>query len=306
MALVTPRLPIITVTYSPGRHLDAFVDSIPGATGRETLVVCADNGSTDGVPERIAAERENVEFLPTGGNLGYGTAINRAAQWLRSGPSEALPAGSVDEDWLLVVNPDVEFAPGSIDALLAAAERHPQAGAFGPQISERDGNIYPSARAVPVLSTGIGHALFGAVWPGNPWTGKYRQGAVMDAERTAGWLSGSCLLLRREAFDAIGGFDERYFMYFEDTDLGDRLGRSGWDNVYVPAAVIHHDQGHAAGAVPEKMLPAHHASAYRFQADRLRGPALAPVRLALRLGLAVRERLAVRAARRASATDSPK
>lgn len=295
---------MITVTYSPGRHLGEFLDSIPRATSRDTLVVCADNGSTDGVPERAAEERRDVVFLPTGGNLGYGTAINRAATWLsgadaRRAAAEAEGAALLDPEWLLVVNPDVEFGPGSIDALLDAGRRHRRAAALGPRIVERDGSTYPSARAVPRLGTGVGHALFGAVWPGNPWSARYRQGAVMDVERTAGWLSGSCLLLRREAFDSVGGFDERYFMYFEDTDLGDRLARAGWDNVYVPDAVIHHDQGHAAGAVPEKMLPAHHASAYRFQADRHRGVLRAPLRGALWLGLRLRERLALRAARRA-------
>lgn len=292
---VTPRLAVITVTYSPGKHLEALIESIGGATARETLIICADNGSTDGAPQQAAAEHDHVEFLPTGGNLGYGTAINRAYEWIRS---PATGAG-LDPDWILVVNPDVEFGLGSIDTLYDAGQRRPRGGTFGPRIVENDGSTYPSARAAPRLRTGIGHALFGTVWPGNPWTAEYRQGEQMDTERTAGWLSGSCLLIRREAFEAVGGFDERYFMYFEDTDLGDRLRREGWDNVYVPGAVIHHDQGHAANSVPEKMLPAHHESAYRFQADRHRGPVFAPLRWSLWLGLRVRQQVAVRVARRA-------
>ncbi|SLJ82283.1 Putative dTDP-rhamnosyltransferase [Mycobacteroides abscessus subsp. abscessus] len=88
--------------------------------------------------------------------------------------------------------------------------------------------------------------------------------------------------MRRAAFDSIDGFDSRYFMYMEDVDFG---------------------KGHAAGRHPERMLPAHHASAYRFQADRHPHWWQAPLRLALRAGLAIRSRLAVRSALRQQARE---
>lgn len=88
-------------------------------------------------------------------------------------------------------------------------------------------------------------------------------------------------------------------MYMEDIDLGDRLARAGWQNVYVPSSVIHHDRGHAAKAVPEFTLRAHHRSAYLFQADRHPHAWQAPIRWALRAGLELRCRLAIRSARRA-------
>ena len=110
---------------------------------------------------------------------------------------------------------------------------------LGPLIETADGDIYPSARALPSLGRGIGHALCGWWWPANPWTAAYRRERGAPAEGAVGWLSGSCLLLRRKAFDAVGGFDPAYFMYFEDVDLGDRLGRAGWQNVYVPGRAGH-------------------------------------------------------------------
>ena len=290
---MTTRLPVVTVTYSPGDHLRALIGSLPAATTRHVGLVMADNGSTDGAPEAAAAEHRFVEFLPTGGNLGYGTAINRAVTEISGRPDD------FDQRYVLVVNPDVSFEPGSIDALLAAAERWPRGAAFGPRIAEADGSVYPSARAVPRLRAGIGHAVLGPIWPGNPWTARYLDDDDMESERAAGWLSGSCLLLRRDAFDAVGGFDERYFMYLEDVDLGDRLGRVGWQNVYVPSSVIRHDQGHAARAVPEFTLRAHHRSAYLFQADRHPQTWQAPIRWALRAGLELRCRLAIRSAERA-------
>ena len=87
-------------------------------------------------------------------------------------------------------------------------------------------------------------------------------------ERPVGWLSGSCLLVRRAAFEQINGFDERYFMYMEDVDLGDRMGKAGWQNVYVPSAEMLHDKGHATGRDPANNLAAHHRSTYIYLADR--------------------------------------
>ncbi|MFB9904764.1 glycosyltransferase family 2 protein [Allokutzneria oryzae] len=281
------ELGVVTVTYSPGDTLGRFLDTLVKATSRDVTVVLADNGSTDGVPEAAAAERENVEFLPTGGNLGYGGGANRGVA--------ALP-DSVG--WIVVANPDLEWGPGSLDELIAAAERWPRGGAFGPLIREPNGEVYPSARLLPELGRGIGHALFSKIWAGNPWTRQYRQEDKTVRERTAGWLSGSCLLMRREAFDSVAGFDPRYFMFFEDVDLGDRLTRKGWQNVYVPSAEVVHIGGVSTAKVKPKMLAAHHDSAYRYLADRHPGPAWAPVRLAIKAGLALRLKLEVRGAQR--------
>jgi N-acetylglucosaminyl-diphospho-decaprenol L-rhamnosyltransferase len=281
------QLAVVVVTYSPGRTLESFLDSLTKATTRPYSVVLADNGSTDGAPERAEADRAEVRLVRTGGNLGYGGGANRGA-------------GSVGPEygWLVVANPDLEWQPGALDELLAAAERTPRAGALGPLVRDPDGTVYPSARLLPSLGRGIGHALLGTVWPANPWTRAYRQSEAEVGERDAGWLSGSCLLLRRAAFESVGGFDERYFMYFEDVDLGDRLARAGWRNRYVPSAEVVHAGGHSTtrAEVSARMLTAHHRSAYRYLADRHRGPLWAPLRAVLWAGLRVRCALAVRKA----------
>jgi N-acetylglucosaminyl-diphospho-decaprenol L-rhamnosyltransferase len=274
---------VVTVTYSPGETLDGFLDTLATATERPVRVVLADNGSTDGAPERAAEQRPEVTLLRTGENLGYGGGANR-------GVAE-LPA---DVGWVVVANPDIQWGAGSLDTLLAAAERWPRGGAFGPLIREPSGAVYPSARLLPSLGGGIGHAVLGRLWPDNPWTRSYRQSDTEVAERTAGWLSGSCLLLRREAFDSVDGFDSRYFMYFEDVDLGDRLGRAGWLNVYVPGADVVHIGGHATARASARMLAAHHRSAYQYLADRHRGPQWIPVLAAIKLGLQLRLRLETR------------
>ncbi|MEU6643751.1 glycosyltransferase family 2 protein [Saccharomonospora sp. NPDC046836] len=275
---------VVTVTYSPGETLERFLDTLDKATDRDVHVVLADNGSVDGAPEK-AAERANVQLVSTGANLGYGAAVNRGVAELGD-----------DIGWVVIANPDLEWDPGSLDTLLDAAKRWPRGGAFGPLIREPDGTVYPSARLLPSLGRGIGHALFGKVWPGNPWTRAYRQEKAQPAERTAEWLSGSCQLVRRAAFDSVDGFDPRYFMYFEDVDLGDRLGKAGWLNVYIPSAGVMHIGGQATSKASARMLAAHHDSAYRYLADRHRGLLWKPALAVIRIGLAVRLRLETRRA----------
>ena len=268
-------LRIVAVTYSPGPALDAFLESLGPATSRPVEVVLADNGSTDGEPERAAAQRPEVRVLPTGGNVGYGAAVNIALADLREG-------------YAVVANPDVRFEPGAIDRLLEAASRWPRAATVGPVIRTPEGELYPSARDLPELGTGIGHALLGWVWPGNPWTARYRREREEPRERPAGWLSGSCLLVDLEAFWSVGGFDPGYFMYFEDVDLAERLGRRGWLHVYTPSAVVVHEGGHATRREPHRMQRVHHTSALRYLSRRYPGRRNAPLRLALRTGLGAR------------------
>ncbi|MCW1959987.1 MAG: glycosyltransferase family 2 protein [Mycobacterium sp.] len=281
---------VVTVTYSSGTHLDRFLSSLTVATDRPVRVIIADNGSIDGAPEEAVQRYPGTRLLRTGGNLGYGTAVNRAVA--------TVPADGEGNEFVLVANPDVVWSPGSIDCMLEAAGRWPQAGAVGPLIRDPDGAVYPSARHLPSLIRGGMHAVVGFVWKNNPWTRSYRQEHLEPSERPVGWLSGSCLLLRRKAFDAIGGFDERYFMYMEDVDLGDRLGRAGWLNVYVPGAEILHDKGHSTGRNPSRNLRAHHDSTYIYLSDRHNGWWQAPLRWTMKGALRARARAAVRKSRR--------
>jgi len=284
---VTDELVVVTVTYSPGPHLDRFLATLAHATERPVTVIMADNGSTDGAPEEAVTRYPNARLLRTGGNLGYGTAVNRAV-------ADITP----ESEFVVVANPDVQWGAGCIDVLLEAAGRWPRAGALGPLIHDPDGSIYPSARHLPSLIRGGMHAVVGPFWKSNPWTAEYRQERLEPSERPVGWLSGSCLLLRRAAFDEVSGFDERYFMYMEDVDLGDRLGKAGWQNVYVPSAEILHDKGHATGRDPARNLAAHHTSTYTFLADRHPRRWQAPLRWTIRVALAARAGLVVRNSRR--------
>ena len=283
-------LRVVVVTFSPGDSLAPFLQTLALASellpseflSSEFLpyeVVLADNGSTDGVPE--AAVGPGVRLLRTGGNVGYGHAAN-------------LGAAGFEGEWIVVANPDVTWSPRALAELLAAAERWPTAGCLGPAIRTADGQLYPSARVFPSLGRGIGHALLGWWWPANPWTRSYRAEAGAPVEGPTGWLSGSCMLLRREAFEAVGGFDPTYFMYCEDMDLCRRLVEAGWSSVYVPSAVITHEGGHTTRRFAGPMLREHHRSLYRYLSRQYSGPALAPVRAVLGVGLVLRYLVASR------------
>ncbi|HVF20093.1 MAG TPA: glycosyltransferase family 2 protein, partial [Mycobacteriales bacterium] len=178
----SPSLGLVVVTWQPGEDLDRFLDSLAAAVDPVPPVVVADNGSTDGALER-AAGRAGVTVVRTGGNLGYGGAANVGVR-------------ATDSDLVVVANPDILWHQESLAELVAAAERWPTAAALGPAILTPAGDLYPSARSFPSLSRGIGHALLGWWWPRNRFTQSYRRERREPVEATAGWLSGSCLLLR--------------------------------------------------------------------------------------------------------------
>lgn len=277
-----PRVRVVTVAFNPGEELEHFAESLRSASSAPVTLVIVDNGTETAVVDDVAA-RHGAEVVRPGTNLGYGAAANLGA---RRG----------EEPWVVVANPDIVWHPGALDELLAAADRNPRAGSLGPRILNTDGTVYPSARAVPSLTQGAGHALFVKIWPGNPWTRAYRQGQeeMLLTEHAVGWLSGACLLLRREALAPLGGFDERYFMFFEDVDLGDRLGRAGWHNVYVPTAQVVHDQGASWRHRPAPMVRAHHQSAETYLLRRYSAWYLAPLRWLISLGLRVRAWVEIR------------
>ncbi len=282
----TPVVRVVCVVYHPGDELVRFAETLATASRNPVELVVVDNG-TDHSVARAVVERAGGRLVVPGTNVGYGTAANRGAEGART-------------PWVVVANSDLEWTPGSLDRLVAAGEEQPSAGALGPMLVNTDGTTYPSARALPSLRQGAGHALFARVWPGNPWTRAYhaRQESTGGHLRDAGWLSGACLLLRREAFEQVGGFDESYFMFFEDVDLGERLGRAGWENLYVPDVQVTHVGGTSWRERPAPMIRAHHASAIQYLERRYGHWYQAPVRAALRTGLRVRERLQLRDAER--------
>jgi N-acetylglucosaminyl-diphospho-decaprenol L-rhamnosyltransferase len=272
---------VVTVSYGSEKVLAGFLDSIPAATTDSAYVVVTDNLPSHGSAVKAMATRAGAHYAAMGSNLGYGAAMNAGVALLP-------PAIS----WVLLSNPDVTLEAGTIDELVRVAETDERIAAVGPALLTADGDVYPSARAVPSLRTGVGHALFVNLWVENPWTRAYRNDfATQPVERDAGWLSGACILVRRSAFEGVGGFDPGYFMYFEDVDLGYRFGKAGYRNVYAPSAVATHSGAHSTTTESARMITAHHDSARRFLNRKYSGAWLWPVRVTLTIGLHLRSAL---------------
>jgi len=276
---VEPSLAVVVVSYQSTDVLAEFLTSLEKSSVVPSQVVIVDNS-----PEVMAIPGSKtlpeISVIHRSDNPGYGSAVNIGVK--------SLP---VECEWVVICNPDIVVHPDTLESLLSVARSTPEAAALGPAISNEDGSLYHSARALPTLGVGIGHALLAIVWPTNPWTIAYRGDYRSENVRESGWLSGSCQLMRREAFNTVSGFDDGYFMFFEDVDLGWRLGEAGYRNLYAPQARATHLGGHSTKQSHQAMIRAHHNSAMRFITKRYPGPIWWPLRALIGLGLSVRERI---------------
>lgn len=268
---------IITVSYNSSAQLTDFLASAVKSVASPSQITVVDNNSADiAVTEKLTMKL-GVNLLKLAKNVGYGSAVNKA-----------VPDLNQHLTTLLVCNPDSELNPQTVKALRKAVH-DTTVGVAGPRIYNEDGSVYPSARSIPSIRNGVGHALFANIWLSNPWTKNYLSEAHLQKKTVpTGWVSGACLALKRDLFAQVGGFDDHYFMYFEDVDLGYRLGKMGYTNLYVPEVSITHIGGESTKAIKKTMLRIHHESAMRFIQVKYKGILWAPVRGVIRIGLALR------------------
>lgn len=276
---VDPSLAVVVVSYQSTEVLSTFLASLEKSSVVPSEVVIVDN-SPDVMKSPQSKTLPKIAVIHRPDNPGYGSAVNIGVDSL----GETI-------EWVVICNPDIVVHPDTLHALLDVASSQPSAGALGPAIFNEDGSLYPSARALPTLGVGIGHALLGIVWPTNPWTIAYRGDYRSENVRESGWLSGSFQLVKRDAFARAKGFDGGYFMFFEDVDLGWRLGEEGYRNLYVPQARATHLGGHSTKQSHQAMIRAHHDSAMRFITKRYPGALWWPLRALIGLGLSLRERI---------------
>jgi N-acetylglucosaminyl-diphospho-decaprenol L-rhamnosyltransferase len=250
--LDTSDLAVVVVNMNGGDEVVGCVRSVYESAGDlQMTVALVDNDSHDGSDRAVANAFPEVRIIKNRSNRGFPAAAN---QGMRETSSE----------FILLINPDAEVAAGTLEGFLKVASDHPRAGAIGALTRNPDGSIYPSARRVPSLPLGLAHTLLGHVWPGNPWTRRYRM-ATWDrtTERPVDWVSGSSMLLRRAALDQVGIFDEGFFMYVEDMDLCTRLRAAGWEVWFSPQLEIVHIGG-TATAGKRRMTLEHSRSIYRY------------------------------------------
>ena len=251
----------VVVDYNVGSVLHGCIASLQAEGVTEIVVV--ENGDPGSAAEALGELAGQVRIIVPGENLGFGAGVNRGVAAL---------SGQADE--IIVANPDTEVHHGAISALVAALGDHPGWAIVGPTVVTVEGERYPSVRRFPSPLVATGHALLGRVSPNNPFTRRYRS----TSQRSDGgvdWVSGSFFVIRRSAFERLGGFDEAYFMFAEDMDLCWRAHRDGFGVGVAPVAVVTHVEGVSRRAHPYRMLVAHHRSAFRFAVATTQGPSRA-------------------------------
>ena len=221
------QITVAIVSWNTRDLLRECLASMPASVD----VWVVDNGSSDGSVEMVRSDFPGVRLGGSKRNLGFGGAVNFVVR-------------STSTPWVVAANADVRLTDGALEALLGAAERDPGAGAVAPRLVLPDGSTQHSVFAFPTVPFSLLFAL-GLAGDRLCVPGRW------DSERArrVPWAIGAFLLLRREAWDAAGGFDERQWMYAEDLDLGWRLRRAGWATRYEPRAVVHHESSASTAAL---------------------------------------------------------
>jgi GT2 family glycosyltransferase len=269
---VTPEIAAILVNYNAGPELREALASIArDASERAWEAVVVDNASTDGSAAIATEFGPCVRLIANTTNVGFGGGVNQGL---------AVTTAPL----VLVMNPDCVLTEGAVTGLASELTRHQRCAIVGPRILDPDGSVQGSARGDPDMLTGA----FGRttrlrkLLPGLAVS--KRNVVDMSALRGAAdsvvvdWVSGACFLARRDALEEVGGFDERYFLYWEDADLCRRLRPGGYEIRYVPGATAVHRVGHSSRTARAASVRAFHASAYRYYATHVAPGALNPKR----------------------------
>jgi GT2 family glycosyltransferase len=222
MASGGPDLDVVIVTYNSAHVIADLLDSLPAALdGVAADVVVVDNGSADGTADLVAA-RGGCRLVRSA-NAGYAAGINR-------GVRAAVPAGAI-----LVLNPDVRLCPRSVPPLLSML-RLPRTGIVVPQLRGRGGALEPSLRRRPTLLRAMGLERTGIP----AFAERIRDPAAYASPHPVDWAQGAVVLMSRACFDALGGWDESYFLYSEEVDVSLRARDAGLLTRYQPASLAVH------------------------------------------------------------------
>ncbi len=240
-----PLLTVVIVTYNSAAYIGPCLESLlPQVPTDGSRVVVVDNASSDGTAELVERRWPDVQVIRSEVNLGFGRACN-------------LGAASSDTVYVVLLNPDTTVQAGCLDALVDVARRRPEAGLYGGRTMSADGTSDPrSCWGRPTLwSLACFACGLSSMFPSselfNPeGIGGWRR----DRERQVDVVSGCLLLTRRDLWQRLGGFDERFFMYGEDADLSIRASALGYMPVVTPAAALVHLVSASSAAVDKEIL----------------------------------------------------
>ena len=218
----------------------------------EVEILLVDNASTDGSSEMVRDEFPQIQLIANDENRGF-TAANNQGLALSQGRH------------LLLLNPDTEIVGDALETMIDYAQANGEVGALGPRLLNTDGSPQSSRRRFPTYSTAlIESTVVQEWWDDNHILSRYYMADTPeDAIQTVDWVVGACLLVRRQAYEQVGGLDEGFFMYSEELDWCRRIKNAGWEIVYLPTATIIHHEGRSS----EQVVPARHIY---FQSSKVR------------------------------------
>jgi N-acetylglucosaminyl-diphospho-decaprenol L-rhamnosyltransferase len=221
---------VVVLTYDGLPWVERALESV---RGHETVLV--DHGSTDGTLELVRERFPEVRVVEQP-NLGFGGGNNRGIR-------------ETTAPLVCLLNSDAWFTGDGLDRLVAFAQEHPEAALVGPRLRNLDGSLQRSVRGFPTLWRLATEYLFlRKLAPRTRAVNAFYAGGFdHETVREADFLYGACLLVRREAVDAVGGLDEDFFMFSEETDWAYRFRRAGWKVLFFPGAEAVHVGGASHG-----------------------------------------------------------
>lgn len=243
------RVAVVIVSFEARDDLAACLASLEAHAGQAIETVVVDNASADGSPDLVAPTRATLIRNET--NVGFGRACNQGAA------ATAAPC-------LLFLNPDARLTAGALDALVRVLDQDPGVGIVGPRTLNADGTPQVSfGPGLGLLAEWRQRRLVRGVRRRDPATLR-RVEALTATASEPDWVSGSCLLIRRGAFEQLGGFDEAFFLYEEDVDLCTRARAAGWRVRHEPRAVVHHGLGRSMARLADRARLEYHRSHLRY------------------------------------------
>lgn len=245
------QIDIIIVNYKSAHCLLSCLASVyESLSGMDAGVFVIDNSPDEDI-RCLKQAFPGIILVRNKGNIGFAAAVNK-------GLTQSTAPN------VMLLNPDTIVHKGIFQCVCQYLAEHPEVGAVGPKVLDANGAVQGSARAFPNFFTGaFGRtSLLSRLFPNNRMTLKNVLCAGPDAPKAVDWVSGACMIVRREVISRVGPMDERFFMYWEDADWCRRMREKGWQVVYFPEVFICHDVGKSSDKRPIASLYNFHKSAY--------------------------------------------
>ncbi len=284
MSKTIPKVSVLIVSYNVKQYIIHCIDSINKSDyAGQIEIIVVDNNSFDGSLDEIKSKMKSVICIQNDVNVGFGKAINQTAR-IASG------------EYYLILNPDTIIEESTISTFINYLEKDNTIGMIGPKIVNSDGSLQKgSKRSFPTISVALPKLIgLDKLFPNSKWAGRYNLNYLNPDEiHKVDAISGSCMFIRSELFNKIGGFDEQFFMYGEDLDLCYQVHKLGFEVHYLPTTQIMHYQGESVKSAPYDSLNAFYQAMILFSEKHFSKSRSILSKLVIRLGIYFRKLISI-------------